>query len=266
MKAERPGIGRRAGEVGYCDRRSLTHTAAPACAASPDIALSNSLTDLAARIKVEHESTAAALKRGAEHAIAAGKLLLEAKLLLKHGQWLPWLKDNCAISERTARLYMRLAQNQMELGENGNVADLSVRGALAMIARPKDDDIARLSEAVVEVFEDEFDHIGWHAAEAERAKRAILFETILAKLDRIIEYFTKHPERDTAWHQERGNMLLSETLLSHSEHLKSCLEADLETPFAISPQATKHAEAADQIATQIVASFHQRQAANEAAP
>ena len=43
------------------------------------------------------------------HAIEAGALLLEAKEQLKHGQWLPWLKDHCTISERTAQLYMRTA-------------------------------------------------------------------------------------------------------------------------------------------------------------
>jgi hypothetical protein len=45
--------------------------------------LSNSLTDLAARIRAEHEATAASLKRGAEDAMAAGKLLIDAKAQLK---------------------------------------------------------------------------------------------------------------------------------------------------------------------------------------
>ncbi len=38
-----------------------------------------SLTDLAARIQVEHEAATTAMRRGCEHAINAGHLLIEAK-------------------------------------------------------------------------------------------------------------------------------------------------------------------------------------------
>ena len=55
----------------------------------PAQAGSNSLPDLAARIKAEHEATDAALKSSVQHAIRAGELLLEAKVLVKHGEWLP---------------------------------------------------------------------------------------------------------------------------------------------------------------------------------
>jgi ABC-type uncharacterized transport system ATPase component len=75
-------------------------------------ALSNSLTDLAARIRAEHEATIIALGHSIQHAMAAGDLLIEAKAQLKHGQWLPWLKEHCAVSDRTARLYMRLARRR----------------------------------------------------------------------------------------------------------------------------------------------------------
>ena len=70
-----------------------------------DIGRSNSLTDLAARIKAEHEAGALHIKRGLEHAIARGRLPIEVKESpqLKHGQWLPWLRDHCGIPERTAR-------------------------------------------------------------------------------------------------------------------------------------------------------------------
>jgi len=48
--------------------------------------------------------SAFALKNSVRHAIAAGTLLIEAKDKLGHGQWLPWLRDHCTISERTAQL------------------------------------------------------------------------------------------------------------------------------------------------------------------
>jgi hypothetical protein len=60
-----------------------------------DLTLSNSLADLAARINAKHEAAGGALKRGLQHAIAAGELLLEAKAQLKHGQWLiQWDADD----------------------------------------------------------------------------------------------------------------------------------------------------------------------------
>lgn len=43
-----------------------------------DLSTSNSLTDLAARIQAEHEASALHVKRGLDHALACGRLLLEA--------------------------------------------------------------------------------------------------------------------------------------------------------------------------------------------
>ena len=57
-----------------------------------DLEFSNSLIDLAARIKAEHDACGAAAKKGVEHAMAAGALLVEAKGQVKHGQWLLFLR------------------------------------------------------------------------------------------------------------------------------------------------------------------------------
>jgi hypothetical protein len=100
-----------------------------------NITTSNWLAELAARIKAEHEVIAAALRTSVTRAITAGELLIEAKAQLKHGQWLPWLRDHCQIPERTASHYMRLARHKDEIG---NVADLTVRDAIDVLARSKD--------------------------------------------------------------------------------------------------------------------------------
>jgi hypothetical protein len=73
--------------------------------------------------------------------MAAGDLLIKAKAELKqHGAWLPWLKQNCKMSERTAQLYMRMARNREAIeAKSATVADLSLRGAMAVIAPPKPD-------------------------------------------------------------------------------------------------------------------------------
>ncbi|MEQ8813532.1 MAG: DUF3102 domain-containing protein [Thalassobaculum sp.] len=91
----------------------------------------NRLPMLASKINAAHAAVEAAQKQGVEHAIEAGKLLLEAKAAVKHGQWGPWLAEHCTISDRTARLYMQVARNEEKLrGKTATVADLTLRGAL----------------------------------------------------------------------------------------------------------------------------------------
>jgi hypothetical protein len=80
------------------------------------------------------------MKQSLEHAIMAGELLIEAKEQVKHGEWLPWLRDHCTISERTAQLYMRCAKNRAELTSEirNDVADLTMSEAVALLALSSD--------------------------------------------------------------------------------------------------------------------------------
>ncbi|QKC83943.1 DUF3102 domain-containing protein [Mesorhizobium sp. NZP2077] len=72
--------------------------------------LSNRLPVLAAQIAEAHIGALDAAKTAAERAIEAGHALIEAKSLVKHGEWLPWLKGHCHISERSAQFYMKIAK------------------------------------------------------------------------------------------------------------------------------------------------------------
>jgi hypothetical protein len=104
-----------------------------------DIEASNSLTDLAARIVAEHQAVSTALKDSVRHAITAGELLIEAKDKVGHGNWLPWSRDHCTISERTAQLYMRCARNREAIEANAQcIADLSLNEAAAMLMLSSD--------------------------------------------------------------------------------------------------------------------------------
>jgi hypothetical protein len=100
----------------------------------------NSLPDLAARIQAEHKAVSAAFRDSVRHAIAAGELLIEAKGQLGHGRWLPWLRDYCTISERTAQLYMRVANNRAEIENQmrSGVADLSLNEVAALLMLSSD--------------------------------------------------------------------------------------------------------------------------------
>lgn len=73
--------------------------------------------------------------------MACGDLLIEAKAQVPQGQWLPWLKANCEMSDRTARIWMRLARNRAAIeSEIGSAADLSIRRALERLAPVADDE------------------------------------------------------------------------------------------------------------------------------
>lgn len=62
-------------------------------------------------------------------AISAGEKLIEAKTLVPHGAWLPWLEANCEISERQAQKYMRLARSKSAV-----TADLGIEAAIDALA------------------------------------------------------------------------------------------------------------------------------------
>jgi hypothetical protein len=92
------------------------------------------LETLAEEIREELLLADSCWKHALQHAVLVGEKLIEAKSLVIHGQWLPWLRENFADSERTAQLYMRLARNPQE------IADLpTVREAIAVLTRPKDE-------------------------------------------------------------------------------------------------------------------------------
>jgi len=94
--------------------------------------------DLAAAINQEHKHAVNKAREALEHARRCGELLLQAKKRMPHGEWLPWLTDNCKFSARTATGYMRLASRWDELrAKSATVADLPLRTALAIVARPK---------------------------------------------------------------------------------------------------------------------------------
>jgi hypothetical protein len=91
----------------------------------------NRLAALAANIRALHAGVCRSAEQAARDAIEAGKLLIEAKALLKHGEWEPWLRDNVAIPPRTARRDVALARSGLEPAA---VADLGMNAAERSIA------------------------------------------------------------------------------------------------------------------------------------
>src|SRR5665213_600793 len=96
--------------------------------------------DLVCQINKEHESAVSSFNAGLEHALACGRLLIEARKSksIPHGAWLPWLELNCFVSARMAQIYMRLARQEPRLPSNAKrVADFNLRQAIASISQPR---------------------------------------------------------------------------------------------------------------------------------
>lgn len=76
------------------------------------------LEQYADAINREYDLAERSVRTAVEHAMACGQLLLDAKLKVEHGQWIPWLEKHFHGSVRTAQNYMLAA------GKNATVAHL----------------------------------------------------------------------------------------------------------------------------------------------
>jgi hypothetical protein len=221
-----------------------THTTTP-IVSQADNALTPSLADLASRIRAEHESTAASLKRGAKHAMAAGQLLIAAKKQLKHGEWLPWLRDHCAMPERTARLYMRLASNRQVIeSQIGSVADFSIRGAVALISCSKKSVTANYARVTSDWAVDCCDLDAFEEAQAHSNKRHEIFSDVDLILKKLIAFGETTADVDS----------LGDQLISAINECKDLLEGSVavHVPFDPCSDATAAILRAKDLAVEIL--------------
>src|SRR5262245_39772562 len=96
------------------------------------------LTQLAQRIRGAHADCEANLQKGLHHALECGHYLLEAKGKIPYWHWIPWVREQCEMSEQLAQRYMRVAKHWPQLGDSADasrVTHLSFRQVLELIAR-----------------------------------------------------------------------------------------------------------------------------------
>ena len=138
---------------------------------------------------------------------------------MPHGEWEAWLEKNCPeVSDRTARLYIRLAKNSDKVEkaaeENGNaVADLSVRGAAKLLATPQTEEQKAVRAAKRTA----------KKAEAEAALAALKAEAkspdLTQQLKAIAPDEVFKALKDAAWGREELTKLVS-LLNAHLEQMK----------------------------------------------
>lgn len=100
-----------------------------------------------------------AKRRGGEAILTIGRCLMEAKEMLPHGEWLPWLNEKAELSERAAQRFMRLAR---EWSNPTALSDLGATKALMLLALPPEER---------EAFAEEHNVIDMSARQLEQAIR-----------------------------------------------------------------------------------------------
>lgn len=84
-----------------------------------------------------------AKRAGGEAILTIGRGLMEAKAMLSHGEWLPWLEERVEFTERAAQRFMLLAR---EYSNPTALSDLGATKALQLLALPESERERFLSE------------------------------------------------------------------------------------------------------------------------
>jgi hypothetical protein len=103
------------------------------------------LTELAERIRAEHNAAVQGTNDVLGHVLAAGRALIIAQESVPKGQWADWVKCSCEVSYRTARRYIQLTRAYEASGHRvaNDLAGLSLRGLMRAFTPSKDLDKSR---------------------------------------------------------------------------------------------------------------------------
>jgi hypothetical protein len=99
------------------------------------------LKTLAQQANIHHHQVNKAWLGALDHAYQSGSLLIQAKKILKHGQWANWLERHFEGSYETAKVYIRIAKewdNPRLVAARENEESLnSIKAVLKMLRNPK---------------------------------------------------------------------------------------------------------------------------------
>ena len=113
--------------------RKIVDNSVKSEAPTPAVPEPTELDKLAIKISLAHKDVVANARNMIVKAMDAGALLIQARLRVKPGTWMAWLQQNCSdISDRTARLYIQLAEGR-------EIIEAQMKTGLATVANsPKE--------------------------------------------------------------------------------------------------------------------------------
>jgi hypothetical protein len=162
-------------------------------------------------IRQLHQEICSLAMTALDKAIRIGELLLQEKAKLKHGEWLPWIKENLPFSHNTVNRYKRCYQYRDRLSNYSNLNNLSVDGFLRLCSTPR----SKIKEEVTKEISKANDKI----QVIEREK-----EVLEAELEEIVqdEDFSNEIERVVEEGEED-----EEDILSRRKVIRQKLRDDL---------------------------------------
>ena len=154
--------------------------------------------------------------------IEIGRRLVEAKDMLSHGEWLPWLERETQISDRSAARYMQIfreygAAQQSLFGPVANsptLSNLSISNALRLLALPEEE-----RESFAET--NDVEHMSARDVEALVKERTAYLEAEKQKLADAVETLTNDRE------ELHADVERAESKLDLSEQERARVEAQL---------------------------------------
>ncbi len=193
-----------------------------------------------------------------------GHLLIEAKGKLKHGEWLPWLRDEADFSEATAQRFMRLAR---EYGKSVSVTDLGLTKALKLLALP-DAERREFMEETHEVNGEEKTVYQMSRRELEQAIRER--DEARAERDKALQdaegSVLALAEKDSALEDAQGAaMQLKQELEAYQDKAAKAADAAEETIRALQEELDALREAPKEVAIEKVVDEEAVKAAADAA-
>lgn len=116
-----------------------------------------------------------AYRVGLDKAIRIGELLTQEHAKLKHGEWLPWVDANLPFTDRTARNYIRVFENQDRL-KLESVSDLG--SAYKLLAAPREPrlEVHELGKLFPMISDKEIDEIAESIKEGGLIYPIVLYE------------------------------------------------------------------------------------------
>jgi hypothetical protein len=97
------------------------------------------LATIAAQINEAHANAVEAAQDAITRAFEVGRLLTEAKAIVRHGEWGDWIEKSCNCGVRQAQKYMRAYENRAQIEAQMRTPGThlaSLNEALAIMARP----------------------------------------------------------------------------------------------------------------------------------
>ena len=145
------------------------------------------LRSLQTAVNELHANVGLHLQSAKEIAAEAGAKLIEAKSILKHGEFKPWIEENCSFSYRTAKNYMDVAQAKMQSVALFNAAK-SINEVLNI---GKEKNLTQLERiALIQ----KFVHTDWCGADERTDELSECFQALNCsadtKDDQFIQWFT----------------------------------------------------------------------------